>query len=486
MVSRQLRWALLIAAVFILWSALQWWALPPGQHGHGDDHHLSPARQAWIARMRDSRDDARVAKSYRDMFDFGLKPRRHPILGSIESAMVRADAIYNRSNGDTPRATDPGGVIPVFAATCIGHDCGDLPAQFQEALVGVAVDRFCILLHGTDIEMRYWKEWMYEVRANIDLDRQIPNAQSRFRVLVAKERLNVAAAWNRLLDCGFDDGAPPAPATATVEERRQLACASRTPFVFVVNADLIARPAVLKDFARFATYKCTSVVGSLARVFSAYALNRWAYDVQRYAAPMGRFDEAVFPAYAEDDEYLLRASSLGLSFAHFSLQAGTMDDFFDHRHGGSASKRHPEILAQFHRWDKADYVFRKWGVDLGKYNANHHMDFTLVASQVFRYPWNVSSVPHNEAWRLLDREHRACIVSGNGPRLIPDAEIARKLNNQCYAATCDACFFNVTTALMALGVPAGEQVHALTTQRRVVYPVDEPTSETTTAVPVRV
>jgi hypothetical protein len=39
-----------------------------------------------------------------------------------------------------------------------------------------------------------------------------------------------------------------------------------------------------------------------------------------------------------------------------------------------------------------------------------------------------------------------------------------------------ALLIAVTTALMALGVPAGEQAHALTTQRRVVYPVDEPSN----------
>merc|ERR1711991_377708 len=97
-----------------------------------------------------------------------------------------------------------------------------------------------------------------------------------------------------------------------------------------------------------------------------------------------------------------RAVSAGVLIGSFP---GMRPDV-SHKHAGSRSFADKEFGKKYQRWDKNDYMFRKWGVDM-----RHHTDFQHA--RPYKHPWNQPALTHRKSW-VVDPAHRHCIRTGEG------------------------------------------------------------------------
>jgi hypothetical protein len=329
-----------------------------------------------------------------------------PPEGSTDEAKTLYKAFTAYSN-DRTAVTN----IPVYGTACIGEaDCVYVRDQLKSLDTGVG--------HVIIVLNKDYKEYHDFFR---ELEKQFPG---RFTLQYRPDGGGCSESWNIMLRLGF----------------------SITPqpnFVMATNGDLWALPGYLAKFARWMNDNLEKQVGSRFVHFSSFALNKKGWKV------LGPFDEVIYPAYAEDVEYHIRAVSAGVMVGSFP----GMQDGVSHKHAGSRSFTDKAFNEKYQRWDKNDYMFRKWNVDM-----RHYTDFQHC--HPYKHPWNQPALTHRKSW-VVDPGHRNCIKTGNG--IHHNAH-----GGGCMLSSCRSCWYNASV-LLPLLPPGTTLPDSITTQNRVRY-----------------
>ena len=398
------------------------------------------------------------------------------------------------------------------------------PAEHPEIQPAVGASRVVVVMHGPPTRDVEGLEAAFAALATA-----LP--KSRFAVVRVPREMSCSEWFNAMLRAAFagrsavvGDGWHAGKAAAAVKHDANLAVLShggRVPSAaewagvphaasvahdaaFLFKAEAVPRPGHLAAFARFAAaHDDDKSAGWLLDGFSAFGLRRAAF------AQIGFFDEAIYPASGEDDEYQMRAASLGLQFHDYNEEAvRDADKVFRDRikkarraswalvatstggtpqpvppplapawsalvptvaYGASSYQPHQQWPASdirccayaptgeaMRRLDKVDYLWRKWGVELRGTNAvasHRYRDVGGNGGTLYAHPWNLTDVPHHASWGN-DPLHRRCTLTGDGPRLKVKPAALRFVKGECLYSECEACLFDYAGVLPRLRSPA--------------------------------
>jgi hypothetical protein len=318
--------------------------------------------------------------------------------------MKKAFALYTH---DREAVTN----VPVYGTACVGKvDCQYVRSQLKSLDTGVG--HVIVVQNREADEHREFFE---------SLAKLFPG---RFTFQYRPIGGGCSESWNIIMRLGFS--------------------ITPTPnFVMATNGDLWALPGYLAKFSKFMNEKLETQIGARFVHFSSFGLNKHGWE------KLGAFDESIFPAYAEDVEYHIRAVSLNLMLGSFPGMAPDRS----HKHVGSPSFKDKKFNEMYQRWDKNDYMYRKWGVDM-----RMHTDFQRA--KPYKTPWNQPTLSHRSCF-VVDPGHRKCIRTGEG--------IKHNSNRGgCMLSSCRSCWYNASVLLPLL--PEGTTLpDTLTTQNRVRF-----------------
>jgi hypothetical protein len=286
---------------------------------------------------------------------------------------------------------------PVYATACVGSDCHYIYEQLIH-LVTTGVGHV-LVMHGGE---RSDTALMFDT-----MQKLFPG---RFTLFLRPRKLGCSEAWNLLFRVGFSRGmwTPTAPNTRTsspqpsrraangLGEGLEYAGLAPPAFVFIANADWHTQNGVLEEFNRFAHTQLDKPIVLLTPGFSAYGLTWTGYT------RVGSFDESIFPAYAEDVEWHIRATARGLGIL------GRYGGPDRGAHVGSASTRDGFVGARNPDSARQAYIRAKWG----KY---HDPSKPIEDTHWLRRPFDKAALDQLDAlhgsW-AVDLEYRRC---QNGP-----------------------------------------------------------------------
>ena len=260
--------------------------------------------------------------------------------------------------------------MPVYGTMCVGKDCRFIPAMFANLRIGIG---HIIVVVNTN-----QRRWVTFFRT---LQRLFPG---RFTMFYRPHKLSCAESWNVIARMGFS-------IRPMVEQ------------VFIANADWhpIATPGIDNNMARFAEWSRTSLHLVVNRyfLFSSFSFTKRGY------LELGYFDEVIYPSYAEDVEFILKATSKGVG------TMGIYDNWFNStKHVLGAAGGEKVVDQRSMRVNRFDYVLRKWGV---RVTGRFHFD----DAKPFKWPFNIREIPHNNSW-VVDPVQRKCALTGVGPMLV--------------------------------------------------------------------
>ena len=326
-----------------------------------------------------------------------------------------ADALPDESKAQSPEAQallaafkkysreDPSH-IPVYGTACIGQvDCKYVRDQIKSLDTGLG--HFIVVQNS---EPQRETTAIFEQLAEL-----FPN---RFTFLARPQVLSCSESWNVILRLGYSIRPEP-------------------DFVWVFNGDLWALHGQQAKFAAYMRKTMGTTIANRFVHFSSYGLNKHGWK------QLGPFDEVIFPAYAEDVEYHLRAVSKGVMIGSYPDRR--QDVTF--KHAGQRSFADKSFGDKWQRWDKSDYMYRKWGV-----NMRQHADFQRAKPH--KHPFNIPELTHRNSF-VVDPVHRECIRTGKGPR-----HDSRR--GGCMNSICNSCFWNATVLRKILpdGVAIPEKI----------------------------
>ena len=319
-------------------------------------------------------------------------------------------------NAFTQYVADDATHVPVYGTACIGAvDCKYVVRQIESLDTGVG--HFIVVQNSPD-------------DANSAFFRKMMGLfPGRFTFLHRPEVLSCSESWNVVLRLGFSIRPEP-------------------DFVWVFNGDLWALPGYQAKFSQWlreAVAADPNLVASRFFHFSSFAMTKAGWR------DMGPFDEVIYPAYAEDVEFHLRAVSLGKTLGAYPKHRPDVSA----KHVGSRSFTDSEFNKKYNRWDKNDYMFRKWGVDMKKYT-----DFQIA--KPFKHPFNLPEMSHRRSF-VVDPVHRHCIKTGEGPKHVAAA------GRSCFLSSCRSCYYNASVLLHVMPPGHAPLPDSLLTQRRVKY-----------------
>ncbi len=298
-------------------------------------------------------------------------------------------------------------IVPVWGSLMVPKDFGYWLNLMQDNSE-VAVGRYIVVLNRADERLH---------RFMCLLQARVSSAVGSDLALVYEyrpENLGIADGWNLIGSLSFDH-----PTLPSVD------------WIVVMNNDISLRPGVLKEFAGETEGLKRLVATHNLLGFASFAITKlgWLHT--------GRFDSNLWPAYATDVEYLLRIKSRGLLRADYGALDG---DVF---HVESVALRdnivEDVIFKEWvGRWERAEYVFRKWAVELHtpalQTGQVHVEDYPVNP-----YPYGIRSMPH-KASGCLEPAHRQCLRTYSGSHYDESLQ----------------CFFNVTNLVRHCGVPEKE------------------------------
>jgi hypothetical protein len=368
-------------------------------HHHEGEYNVIPEdpRSAAERRFRHHFDPLPAADAANDI---DAHPAGKAAAKTAEGTLAAAFRRYERD----PAAGDS---VPVYGTACLGDaDCGYVQQQLLSLDTGVG--HVIVVMNG---EHAAYHEFF---------DRLGKLFPGRFTFYAHAVKLSCSESWNTILKSAF-------------------AIRPKIEFAVVNNGDLWLLPTYLAKFARHVRAQGGNVGSTRFADFSSFAMLRRGWDA------VGPFDEVIYPAYAEDVEYHLRTISKGMTIGRYP---GKIQEGVSHMHAGSRSLKDPGFFPRFQRWDKSDYMFRKWGVDMNKY--------TDYADAVpFAHPFNIAGLSHRRSF-AVDPVHRHCIRTGRGPRHLVTQHFASIRG--CLLSHCNSCFYNASVLSELL--PHGEHVPA--------------------------
>ena len=315
-------------------------------------------------------------------------------------------------------------IVPVFGTLTTHNDFSLYLNQLYH--VDTYVDKFAVVLNGASPRGELI---LHALEALFGKD--------RFYVKVNQENQGVSSGWNSIIRFTF--GGAAASSTPAVEREGRSSSASNIgvvagtdptgssasaagdnptvptpssvqeaspwygdPFCIVGNADVQPKANQLGQWARDVHAKKHQIVNSRFAHFAMFAVTRFGFD------ELGYFDEVIFPAYAEDVEYHIRAVSrgLGLENGPFSkFGSNNAGDTYLHNHATNLGTNR-KVGEQVGRWQKESYIAEKWGVNMGS-----TVDFQFCRPH--SHPWNNKHIWHSNSW-IVDPKHRSCIRNGPG------------------------------------------------------------------------
>jgi hypothetical protein len=290
-------------------------------------------------------------------------------------------------------------VIPMWGSLIVPKDFGHW-LNLMQSNTEAGVWRYVVVLNRADERIH---RFMIELQQLVALQ---VGCDWAFQYSYHPENLGIADGWNYLGASGFDD------------------ILHGVDWMIIMNNDITLRRGALADFAANTEILKDLVVTHNLLGFASFAITKFGWRTT------GRFDSNLWPAYATDVEYLSRIKSRGLLRADFAAKLGHEGDVV---HAVSVTSEDVVFMEWVHRWHRAEYMFRKWGVDV---NA---VPLGIENYPVQLHPFGISSLPHNAT--CLEPEHRQCIKTFTGPQYIWSRQ----------------CFFNTARLVEVCGVDPKEE-----------------------------
>lgn len=332
-------------------------------------------------------------------FKHELLPLPNPPEGEPNADVLRIVRASLQSYQDRVKNNQAAATVPVYGTACVDDaDCMYIIDQMRS--LDTPVGHIVIVMSGHNAD------------ANVlfaSMERLFPGQVTIFRR--PKVILGCAESWNTILRAGFS--IRPLPA-----------------FVMITNADLWVQGGYLAKFAKFNHDNHHKVAANKFMHFSSFSITDYGWK------EVGGFDEVIYPAYAEDVEFHIRCVSKGLFVDSYPENNANT-----HRHVGSRSFSKSGFREKWLRWDKPEYIWRKWGVSMRDYSD-------YANCRPYKTPWNLP-LTHRKSF-VVDPQHRHCIQTGNGPR--------HQGAGGCMLAQCDSCWYDGRVLTKLLGTKEGVEI----------------------------